>query len=101
MPQQLPVKRINILSFLKLCLIGNSVSFVVVWILLSIPAMVGAPIVKWEDEYITGVMTVVAGPVVVAALGLVFSVVQALFAGIGLFLYSRFAKISITFLADD
>ena len=84
MLQQITVKRLSAANFFKLCLIGNTVSFGVVWITLSIFALVGSPVVRWEDEYITGTMTVFAGPVVVAALGLLFSMVQSLFAYIGL-----------------
>ena len=100
MLQQITVKRLGAVNFFKLCLIGNTVSFGVVWITLSIFALVGSPLVRWEDEYITGTMTIIAGPVVVAALGLLFSVVQSLFAYIGLLIYSRYKNITLSYLPE-
>ena len=98
MVHELTIKRLTGFSFFKLCFIGNTVSFVLLWIMISIPALLGTPIVKWEDDYITGTMTVIAGPLVVVALGLVFSMTQSLFAYCGLLLFSCYKNITLGYL---
>lgn len=101
MTRKLTINRLNGLSFFKLCFIGNTVSFVLVWIGVSIPALFGSPLVKWEDEYISGTMSMFAGPLAVAALGLLFSMAQFMFAYLGLMLFSSFANITIGYRPEN
>lgn len=100
MIHELTIKRLSALSFFKLCLIGNTVSFVLVWIMLSIPALFGSPLVRWEDEYISGTMATFAGPLVVVALGLLLSTALSLFAYVGLLVFSCYKNITLGYLPE-
>ncbi len=98
MLQQLTVQRLSLRTFFKLCLIGNMFTFILIGAGLTVSALLGAPLVAWEDEYVTGRWTTIVGPVVVVIAGLMCCVVQSLLACLGLLLFARFRTITIGYV---
>jgi hypothetical protein len=98
MLQQMTVQRLSVRTFFKLCLIGNSFTIILVWMWLTASALMGAPLVAWEDEYVTGKWTTIVGPVVVVVAVLLCCAVQTLLASLGLLLFAKFRSITIGYI---
>lgn len=98
MLQQLTVQRLSARSFFKLCMIGNAFTIILVWACLTISTLAGAPLVTWEDEFVTGKWTTIVGPTVVGIVVLLCCVLQSVLACVGLLLFSKFRNITLNYL---
>ena len=97
----LTVKRIRGGSIFKFILLGSIIGFILFTTFLGIFALMGFEILKWNDEYITGIKGLIASPFLGAFLGVIFGLFNSIIIYIGLLVYSRFKDISIEYIPSN
>jgi len=101
MTRTIRVKRLRGSSIFKLCLIGSVIGFTVLCIVFSGPAYFGVEILSWNNEYITGPIVIIAGPLLGVFIGVLFGLFLGLFTYAGLRVYSCFRVLELEYVPVD
>ena len=101
MTKVLKVKRLRGASIFKLILTGNTIGLGLLCAIFSLPASFGVEILKWNGQYVTGPVALLAGPMIGVLLGLLFGLFAATFAYVGLRIYSRFRYLELEYIPTD
>ena len=101
MTKVLKVKRLRGASIFKLIVTGNTIGFGLLCAVFSVPASFGVEVLKWNDQFITGPIALVAGPAIGAFLGLFFGLLVAVFVYVGLRIYSRFRSLELEYIPTN
>jgi len=95
------VKRIRGGSIIKVILIGSVIGCAIVTTVFGFFALFGAEVVKWNDQYITGIKGFIASPFIGLFIGGVFGLFTSFFVYIGLRIYALFNDISIEYIPSN
>lgn len=101
MTQTIQIKRLRGASIFKLCILGNCIGFMLLSMVLSIPAFFGSDVLKWNETYLTGVLALIAGPFLGAFIGGLCGLFSGVFMYVGLRVYALFRVIEIEYLPGD
>ncbi|MDU0111735.1 hypothetical protein RT723_01655 [Psychrosphaera aquimarina] len=98
---EVTAKKISKSSLFKILVLGNCLGLFVLCILFGVAAFFGAETVQWNDEYKTGLdglfYSILMGPI----FGFFFACVMWVYSAFGLWVYSLFRPIKITFVEVD
>ncbi|MEH6591936.1 MAG: hypothetical protein V7746_16865 [Halioglobus sp.] len=101
MPETLEVKRLRGTTVVKLILIGNCVGFTLIFAIFGLMASFGLNALKWNGEYITGPVAILAGPLIGLFLGAFLGLFQGAFTYLGLRVYARFRSTELEYIPCD
>lgn len=96
--QTLEVSRLRGASIVKLAILGTVIGCTLVTTIFGIVGLFGLETVQWNGQYLTGLKGVVASPFVGAFIGIIFGMVFAVLAYIGLRVYSLFGGLTIEYV---
>jgi hypothetical protein len=98
MTHTLRVKRLRGASIFKVILIGNVMSLTLLCGVCSVPAVFGVEILSWNDEYITGPLALVLGPLMGVLAGVLLGLFWGLFTYAGLRIFSLFQSLELEYV---
>ena len=95
------VRRLKFSTVVKVMTIGSVFFFVPFSIVMGIFSFFGASTVTWNGEHLTGFSGLLASPLIGVFLALVFGLMEGVFVGLGLLLYSKVRPVSIKFRPEQ
>jgi len=98
--QTLTVKKISAGTIYKLCAIGFSSGFAIIFLIFSILAAFGMETLEWGDQHITGVKALLFGPLMGLLMALIFTAIVGSIIAFGLWVYSFFKGINIEYTIE-
>ncbi len=98
MTHTLRVKRLRGSSILKLILLGNVISLMLLCGVLGVPAVFGVEILSWNGEYITGPFAFVMRPLMGLFAGVLLGLFLGLFTYVGLRVFSLFQSLELEYV---
>ncbi len=95
--QTVTIGRLRGASIFKIILIGNALSFTLFCGIMSIPALMGFQVLKWNNQYIIGPWAILAGPVLGLVAGLMLGLVFGFSTYVGLKIFSCFQSLELEY----
>ncbi|MGM0442302.1 MAG: hypothetical protein ACQEQC_07775 [Elusimicrobiota bacterium] len=96
----LKADRIKSTSITKLILLGSVLGGILLITLFGLAALFGVEILKWNDQYVTGIKGLIASPFIGAFAGFIFGVASSVLTSVGLGVYSKFRGIKINYVSS-
>src|SRR4051812_14468627 len=91
------VRRVSFGSVYKLLVVGLACGMIPLGLVFGVMAFFGAHTVTWNQEHITGIAGLVAGPLMGAFLAVMFTAFFGSLCIVGLWLFSRVRPMQIAF----
>jgi hypothetical protein len=99
--EKLTIRKLGLGTLFKITFIGLVCGFVPLFTLMGILGYFGMADLTWNEQPLTGVSALVAGPFLGLFMALVFTMFIGVALGLGLFIYSKFRPLEIEYEAVD
>ena len=99
--QSVSVKKVSAGTIYKLIAIGLTTGFLPIFTVFGVMGAFGADTLTWNNEPVTGVKAIFAGPLMAVFMALMFTAIMGSVAAFGLWLFSFFKPITIEYTTTD